>query len=75
MDQPEVGGPPICCIFIVSGRHADRDRIAISSDGLKLPGFRAHESVRRRFEIVGLGPKPGKTDWNATTNRQAILPF
>src|SRR5947208_17161187 len=74
MHQTKVGGPPSLRSFVAFGEHADRDRDPDLCYRLKLPRHRAYQPVRRRCGNVRLAAKPGKTDWDASTNCAAVLP-
>src|SRR5882672_153991 len=45
------------------------------SDAFQLPGFCAHQSVRRGVRVFRAGREPRKTDGYAATNCCAILPL
>src|SRR5580704_10925258 len=75
MHQTKFGRPPFLRIVVALGKHAYDNRARGLLDGLYLPRLGAYESVRRRFGIVGLASKPGKTDRHSTANCAAVFPL
>src|SRR5258708_5473964 len=63
------------CGFIKRGGESDRDVVVSMGDAFKLPGFRAHQTVRRGTQIFGAGGKPREAHGHSTANRGAVLPL
>src|SRR5215470_285443 len=74
MHQAKLRRPPAPRLLVALGQHGHGDSRFLFNNGLKLPGFGAHESVCWSFRIVFLGTKPGKADRNSSSNCLTILP-
>src|SRR5260221_4129524 len=61
--------------FIKRGGESDGNVVVSMGDALKLPGFRAHQTVRRGTQIFGAGGKPRKAHGHSPANRGAVLPL
>jgi hypothetical protein len=74
MYKPKFRWPPAPGLIIALDKHADRNCAFVLHDRLELPGSCAHKSMGWSVGVIYLSAKPGKADWNAASDRLAVLP-
>src|SRR5882724_2501148 len=74
-EKVKITEPAFAGGFIKRGGESDGNVVVSMGDAFKLPGFRAHQTVRRGTRIFGAGGKPRKAHGHSTANRGAVLPL
>src|ERR1700685_1199143 len=74
MKESKFSRPPAPGVLIALRSHADDDRGILFENGFELPSSCTYEPMCRSLGIICLGPKPGETNGNPTSDRLTIRP-
>src|SRR5579863_6760549 len=71
----KIAEPGFAAGFVKRGGERDGDVMVRVGNAFQLPGFRAHQAMRRGARIFGARGKPREAHRNSTSNRGAVLPL